>query len=189
MKTANSENSIGELITNRRTIHDFKPQPVPPVDILKQAIDISRWAPNHHLTEPWHIYLLGRETVTAVVELNTELVRQKDGEEAAAAKQARWSAIPGWFVVTCDKSSDNRQQQEDYAACCCMIQNMLLFLWSRDIGVKWSTGKVIRDERFYDLLWIDSSAEFVVGMFWYGYAAEVPVMTRKPAEQIYIDLP
>lgn len=189
MKQENSKNSIVDLITSRRTIHDFKMEPVPSPEILKQAIDISRWAPNHHLTEPWHIYLLGKETVSAVVELNTELIRQNDGEEAAAAKKARWSAIPGWFVVTCDRSSDDLRQQEDYAACCCMIQNILLFLWNVGIGVKWSTGKIIRDKHFYDLLWIDADAEFVVGIFWYGYAAEIPVMTRNPVEQIIIDLP
>ncbi len=179
---------ISDLITSRRTIHDFKPEPVP-VEKIKQAIDVARWAPNHHLTEPWHFYLLGPETIRSVIELNTQLVRTKNGDEAAIAKQNRWSKIPGWLVVTCDKSVNQEQGQEDYAACCCAIQNMMLYLWSENIGVKWSTGKVIRDPRFFDLLWIDQNAETIVGLFWYGYAEEVPQAARKQTEQITIELP
>jgi nitroreductase len=180
--------SIAALITGRRTIHDFRPEPVP-VEKIRKAIDVARWAPNHHLTEPWHFYLLGPDTIRAVIELNTQLVREKNGAEAANAKQQRWAAIPGWLAVTCDKSADQRQLQEDYAACCCAIQNMMLYLWSENIGVKWSTGKVTRDPRFYDLLWIDAEAETVVGLFWYGYAQEIPPAARKLAEQITIELP
>ena len=179
---------ISKIISGRRTIHDFKPEPVT-VEKIKQAIDIARWAPNHHLTEPWHFYLLGKETINAVIELNTELTRIKSGDEVARVKQERWSKMPGWLVITCDNSTDLLRAQEDYAACCCVVQNMMLYLWNENIGVKWSTGGVIRDNRFYDLLWIDPAAETVVGLFWYGYAAEIPVMTRKPLEQTLVELP
>ena len=180
--------SIAALITGRRTIHDFRPEQVP-VEKIKQAIDVARWAPNHHLTEPWHFYLLGPETINSVIELNTQLVREKSGDAAANAKQQRWLKIPGWLVVTSDKSADQHQMQEDYAACCCAIQNMMLYLWSENIGVKWSTGKVTRDPRFYDLLWIDQNAETVVGLFWYGCAEEIPQAARKQTEEITIELP
>lgn len=180
--------NIAKLISERRTIHEFKPEPVN-IEKIKQAVDVSRWAPNHHLTEPWHVYLLGKETINSIIELNTELVRKISGDEAANAKKERWSGIPGWLVITCDKSTDSLRQQEDYAACCCMVQNMLLYLWSENIGIKWSTGAITRDDRFYDLLWLDPALEQVIGIFWYGYAAEIPVMTRKPLEQILVELP
>ncbi len=188
MSTNHQKKSVEELIKGRRTIYEFKSDPVP-VEKIKQAIDVARWAPNHHLTEPWHFYLLGPETVAAVIELNTGLVREKSGDENAAIKQQRWSKIPGWMVVTCDKSADPRQMQEDYAACCCAIQNMMLYLWNENIGMKWSTGRVVRDQKFYDLLWIDPDAESVVGLLWYGYAEEIPLASRKQVEQITIELP
>lgn len=189
MNSIEKPSPIAELISGRRTIHEFKTAPVPPLETIKQAINVSRWAPNHYLTEPWHFYLPGTETIQAIIELNTELMREKSSEEAAMAKKQRWSNIPGWLVITCDKSSDGRRQQEDYAACCCMVQNMMLFLWSEKIGVKWSTGDIIRDDRFYDLLWIDPDMETIIGIFWYGYASEIPEMTRKPPEQFVIELP
>jgi nitroreductase len=188
MSTNHHKKSVEELIKSRRTIYDFKSDQVP-VEKIRRAIDVARWAPNHHLTEPWHFYLLGPETIKSVIELNTQLTQDKNGVEAANAKQQRWSKIPGWLVVTCDKCGDPRQMQEDYAACCCAIQNMMLYLWSENIGMKWSTGKVTRDPRFYDLLWIDPDVESIVGLLWYGYAEEIPPADRKPVEQITIELP
>ena len=186
-KEINSSKLI-ELISGRRTVHQFK-EVMCPQDKLMEAIDLARWAPNHYLTEPWHFYLLGSETVNSVIELNTEIVRESKGDAAANAKERRWRQIPGWFVLTCAKSDDPARNQEDYAACCCAIQNLMLALWNEEIGVKWSTGEVIRDKRFYDLLWIDQELETVVGLFWYGYAEDVPKMTRKPCMQIITELP
>jgi len=65
----------------------------------------------------------------------------------------------------------------------------MLALWNEEIGVKWSTGDVIRDKRFYDLLWINLELETVVGLFWYGYAEEIPNTTRKQFVQITTELP
>lgn len=189
MRTSHQIKSVEALIKSRRTIYAFKPEPVPAIDIIKRAIAAARWAPNHHLTEPWHFYLLGRETIKAVIDLNTELVREKNGDTAAGAKRARWSKIPGWLVLTCDKSDDPVRAREDYAACCCAAQNLMLYLWNETIGVKWNTGKLIRDDRLYDLLWIDPAAEMIVGVFWYGYAETIPVTERKPPEAIIVELP
>ena len=189
MSDQGSGNPVADLITGRRTIYEFRTEPIPSPDIIKRAIDISRWAPNHHLTEPWHFYLPGQETIAGIIELNTALAMEKNGTEAAREKQERWSRIPGWLVLTCDVSDNPVLAQENYAACCCMAQNLMLYLWSENIGTKWTTGAVIRDRRFYDLLWIDPSVETVTGMFWYGYAREIPVTTRKPLEQILVELP
>lgn len=183
-----STETIADLIRTRRTIHEFKPA-VPPRKQILQAIELARWAPNHRLTQPWRFYLLGPETVTAIVDLNTRLVQAKAGEQAAEAKRARWLNMPGWLVVTCVKSNDPIQAQEDYAACCCAVQNLLLYLWSAGIGVKWNTGAVVRAPEFYELLWVDPAIETVVGLFWYGYPAEIPEMRRRPAEELVIELP
>lgn len=189
MTKKETAHSIAETIVGRRTIHEFRTDAVPDESIIIKAIDAARWAPNHHLTEPWQFYMPGQETIKKIIELNTEIVAAKIGTEAAAKKKQRWLRTPGWLVVSCDRSADELKMKEDYAACCCLMQNFMLYLWEQDIGVKWSTGDVIRDERFYDLLWIDPDAEEVIGIFWYGYPQEVPVTVRKPVEQCLIKLP
>jgi nitroreductase len=177
-----------ELIRSRRTIHTFRAE-LPRREIILRAIDLARWAPNHLLTEPWHFYLLGHDTINAIVDLNTELVTLSKSAEAGRAKKEKWSAIPGWIVLTCDRSDDFTRAREDYAACCCAIQNFALYLWSENIGVKWTTGAVTHHPRFYDLIWVNPELETVVALLWYGYPAEVPQTARKPLSQILVDLP
>ena len=180
--------TIDTLIRNRRSINRFKPEPVA-ADIIREAMDAAVWAPNHHLTEPWRFYILGPDTREQVCRLNAELVSAAKGEEAGRMKYGKWSRIPGWLVVSCQKSADPLLAREDYAACCCVIHNLSLVLWSRGIGMKWTTGKVTRDDRFYDLIWVDREVEEVVGVIWYGYADEAPVSTRRPAVELTTELP
>lgn len=182
-----SNQSIAGVIRDRRTINFFKPG-IPPREIVLEGIELARWAPNHHLTEPWRFYLLSESIKHQIVDLNAHMVAEASGEEAGRAKRERWSRIPGWLVVTCVRSGDELRQKEDYAACCCAVHNLALYLWSRGIGMKWTTGAVTRSETFYDLIWVDPVVEEVVGMFWYGYPDEVPVSVRKPVSEILVEL-
>ena len=180
---------LEKVISSRRTIHEFTMDAAPDQALVQEAISFACWAPNHHLTEPWHFYLLGKETIQSVCELNREMLIETKGIEAAEKKYKRWMDIPGWLVVTCMKSEDEVRYMEDYAACSCAIQNMMLFLWDKGIGMKWSTGPVVRDTRFYDLVWINPELEQVIGLFWYGYPAEIPQTVRKPVLQVLTELP
>lgn len=179
---------VAALLRGRRTINRFAPE-CPPRALVEEAVELARWAPNHKLTQPWRFYLLGEESKAAVVELNAELVAEKRGAGSADTKRRRWGAIPGWLVVTCTRCDDALQAREDYAACCCAIQNLMLYLWSRGVGSKWTTGPVIREPRFYDLLAIDPTAEEVVSLLWYGYPNEQARTLRKPVSDILTLLP
>lgn len=181
--------NIEDILRSRRSINSFKPER-PPEDLIRKAIDVARWAPNHHLTEPWCFYLLGEETKKQVIELNAEIVSRNKGAEAGQKKLKKWSDVPGWLVVTMTKSDDPLQHQEDYAACCCAIHNLSLSLWNEGIGVKWTTGDVIREKAFYDLIWVDPDVETVVGLVWYGYPEVIPESTRcKSLDEILVRLP
>jgi nitroreductase len=79
--------------------------------------------------------------------------------------------------------------REDYAACCCAAQNLMLYLWERGIGTKWTTGGITRDARFYELLGIDATRESVVGLIWYGVPKVVPTQERRPAAELVMQLP
>jgi nitroreductase len=153
-----------------------------------EAIEVARWAPNHRLTEPWRFYLLGPATLRPVIDLAVELEVAKKGERAGPIRRARLEAIPGMFVLTSPCRDDMLQEREDYAACSCAAQNLMLYLWRKGIGVKWTTGGITRHSRFYELLGVDSSKEFVVGLFWYGLPRVVPTQKRKPVEEIVTQL-
>ena len=181
--------SVADTIRNRRTVHEFLPGPPVPEEIITAAIAHAVWAPNHRLSQPWRFYLMGPESVAAICRLNSELVRAKQGDKAAEIKLQRWRAVPGWLLLTCVQDADEVRRWEDYAACCCAAQNLMLYLWDRGVGVKWNTGGVSRDLRFYEIAHINPAAERVVGIFWYGTPAEVPTAARRPPGEILTRLP
>ncbi len=178
---------LAERIRSRRTVKLFLQQPVSRQLIL-DAIEVARWAPNHHLTEPWHFYLLGEDAIARSVELTRIVVTERKGEKIGDFKAQDAATRPGWLVVTCARSDDELTQQEDYASVCCAIQNLSLYLSEAGLASKWSTGPITRDSRFYELLGIDETAEFIVGLIWYGYPKITPTQQRKDVAEIVTEL-
>jgi len=56
---------IIEAIRNRRSIRAFKPDPVPK-KVLRELLDISRWAPSGGNAQPWHFVILGGKLLDEV---------------------------------------------------------------------------------------------------------------------------
>ena len=180
---------IAERIRARRTTKLFLRQKVSK-RLVREAIEVARWAPNHHLTEPWHFYILGSETIASCARLIGDLIRETKGDEDLAAfKEESALSMPGWLLVTCKRSADELQEREDYAAVCCAVQNLTLYLSEADVACKWTTGLVTRDTRLFDLLGIDEDQEFVVGLIWYGYPKTLPTQSRKNVDEITTETP
>ena len=174
---------LAERMRSRRTTNQFLRQKVSQ-ELVYDAIELARWAPNHHLTEPWHFYLINDEKIEACAKLIGEVVTERKNAELGEFKRKSAAAIPGWLLLTCRKSDDELLQMEDYASCCCAAQNLTLYLSEANVASKWTTGPVTRDQRFFDLLGIDSSLEFVVGLFWYGYPKILPEQSRQDVAKI-----
>jgi nitroreductase len=174
---------LAERIRSRRTVNMFLQQPVSQKLIL-DAIEVARWAPNHHVTEPWHFYLLGEETIKKSVELTRIVVTERKGQKIGEFKASESAKRPGWLVVTCAKSDDKDLEREDYASVCCAIQNFSLYISEAGLASKWATGPITSDARFYELLKIDADKEFIVGLVWYGYPKITPSQTRKDVVEI-----
>ena len=179
---------FAEVLRGRRTIELFLQTEVPRT-LVNEAIEAATWAPNHHVTEPWHFYLLGDETKERCLDLCRDIVTAKIGEKAGAFKRQSWSEKPGWLVVSCRRSEDELLQKEDYAACCAAVQNLILYLWKAGIGSKWTTGDIIRDSRFFDIVGIDECQAFVVGLIWYGYPKMTPTQSRKDLSEVLTEAP
>lgn len=178
---------LAERIRSRRTVKLFLQQPVSR-QLLRDAIEVARWAPNHHLTEPWHFYLLGDQAINASVELIRTVVTERKGADIGDFKAKDAATRPGWMVVTCKRSDDELTQQEDYASVCCAIQNLSLYLSEAGVASKWSTGPITRDPRFYELLEVDANAEMIVGLIWYGYPKITPTQQRRAVDEITTEL-
>ena len=152
------------------------------------AIEVARWAPNHHLTEPWHFYVLGDDAIRKSIELTRIVVTERKGKEIGDFKAKDAATRPGWLLVTCKRSDDELTQQEDYASVSCAIQNLMLYLSEAGVATKWATGPITRDSRYYEALGIDEGNEFIVGLIWYGYPKVTPTQQRKDVAEIVTEL-
>lgn len=179
---------FAEVLRGRRTIELFLQTEVPR-SLVNEAVEAATWAPNHHVSEPWHFYVLGDETKERCLDLGRDIVTAKNGEKAGDFKRQIWSEKPGWLVVTCQRSDDELLQKEDYAACCAAVQNLTLYLWKAGVGSKWTTGDITRDSRFLDIVGIDETQAFVVGLIWYGYPKMTPTQTRKDLRESLTETP
>lgn len=156
MTTPRDATDLAHLLRERRTVSqgsfaDLEPDHAAVVE----AVESARWAPNHHLTEPWRFYLLDRERIARLGELWAELQARKGAKpERVARKRQEWGGAKGVLVLTCSSApgADALTRKEDYAACCCAAQNLMLHLWAAGLGSKWSTAAVWEHEAFWPLL-------------------------------------
>lgn len=179
---------FARVLRGRRTVDQYIQTPVPD-GLVHAAIEAATWAPNHYVSEPWRFILPGKESIGRIVDLCAELVDAAKGAELGEHKRKMWSEKPGWIVITCQRNDDDRREREDYAACCAAIQNFMLYLWKAGVGSKWTTGAITRDSRFFELVGIDESEEFVVGMLWFGYPKITPTQSRQDAASVITRLP
>lgn len=180
---ASALRAVRRNLRSRRSITLFENKPVDP-QILIDAIEIARWAPNHHLTQPWHFYLLGDKARAATLRIVEQVVGERRTARIGARKAKKWSKIPGWIVVTCALSEDSLTQMEDYAACSCAIHSMSLYLWELGIGTKWTTGPITRDPRYFEALGLDIDEVMIVGLVSYGYPKLIPIQKRNEVADI-----
>lgn len=176
---------IVELIRGRRSVVQFE-QELPDPEIIRDAVEVARWAPNHRLTNPWRFHVLGPVSKDRVISLNTSMVVEKRGDSQAQAKDKRWRAVPGWLVVTCKDDADDLTARENYAATACAIQNLMLYLHSAGLASKWTTGAVTRAPDFFEACGIEPDNEYCVGLIWYGYPAQESHSKRAPVDDILL---
>ena len=179
---------FAEVLQGRRSVNLYLQTPVPEA-LVMEALEAATWAPNHHVTEPWHFILPGEQTVGQILDLCEAMVAATKGPELGKHKRDSWSEKPGWLVVTCKRNADALRQQEDYAACSAAVQNFMLYLWKAGVGSKWTSGAITRDQRFLEILGIDGEQAFVVGMIWFGYPKLTPTQTRKGLSEVVTRLP
>ena len=61
-----------ECIRTRRTIREFKPDPVPD-EIVYKLLQAARWAPSSSNTQPWHFVVVqARETIAELGRIATQ---------------------------------------------------------------------------------------------------------------------
>src|SRR4051812_6544152 len=103
---------VDAAIRTRRTHKQYAPDPVPP-ETIAELLDLARFAPNHHLTQPWRFRVLGPETLARLKEV---------GGPKEAMKLDR---APTHVVVSAKLSGDPVTDEEDLHATAAAVYAIL----------------------------------------------------------------
>lgn len=174
---------LKDIILSRRTVHTYNNQPVS-LELLKEALGLGLWAPNHRLTYPWRFALVGVESRKKLAALKAELKAAKGGGPPSAIQiqmvEKTYLAPSRMVVLGMDRNGDPGVEREDYATIAMAVQNISLFLWQHGVGTKWSSGGATSHPRAYQILGINPEQTEIVGFLWVGRFDQAPDAPERP---------
>ncbi len=139
---------VEDAIRTRRTHKAFAPDPLPR-ELIDELLDLARWAPNHHLSNPWRFRVLGPRSLDAL--------KQAAGPEGAA----KLDRAPTLIAATAKRSDDPVQDEEDLCATACATYAVLLAAHARGLAGYWRTPGVLRTSAGRTALGIPADERFV----------------------------
>jgi nitroreductase len=122
---------LEQAIRTRRTHKAYGSEPVP-AEKLAELFELARWAPNHHLTNPWRFRVVGPESLARL--------KEAAGPEAAA----KLDRAPTLVVASVTASGDDVQDEEDLCAAAVASYIVLLAAHGRGLAGYWRTPEVLR---------------------------------------------
>jgi len=163
-------------IRTRRTYKAYRPEPVDRAT-LDELLDLARWAPNHHLTNPWRFRVVGPEA----------LARLKEAAEPEAA--AKLNRAPTLVVCSCKLTGDQLQDEEDLHATAVAAYIVLLAAHARGLGGYWRTPAVLRTDAGRAAVGLGDDERFVALIHLGRPFEEKPAPEREPVASIveYLD--
>jgi nitroreductase len=139
---------VEEAIRSRRTHEAFAREPVPR-ELLDELLELARWAPNHHLTNPWRFRVLGPDALAAL--------KHAAGPDAAA----KLDRAPTLIAASQVRAEDPEQDEEDLCATACATYAVLLAAHGRGLAGYWRTPGVLRTPAGRAALGIPDEERFV----------------------------
>lgn len=163
---------IETAIRSRRTHKAFLPDPVPR-ELLNELLELARWVPNHHLTNPWRFRVVGP----------LALARLKEAAGPEAARKLE--RAPTLVAATMLRSEDPFRDQEDLCATACAVYAVLLAAHGRGLAGYWRTPEVLRTQAGLEALAIPSGERFIA-LIHLGWPRQekAPPERRPPAEYV-----
>jgi nitroreductase len=165
--------SFRELAASRRTHKEFGAEPIDR-DTLLELLDVARYAPNHHLTQPWRFRVLGPETLAGL---------KGCAGESEAKKLER---APTLVLATAKVSGELVQDEEDVCATAAAIMLVLLAATERDIATYWRTPGILRTARGREAVGVPNG-ERVLGLLHFGSAARSPTGRERADVSQYVE--
>lgn len=163
---------LEEAIRGRRTHKVYGSEPVDR-ETLTELLELARWAPNHHLTEPWRFRVLGPESLAAL--------KEASGPESGA----KLDRAPTLICASRKVSDDPVEAEEDLLSVGCAIYAVLLGAHARGLVAYWRTPETLRTAEGARAVGIEDDERFV-GLIYLGPArqAQQPPDRHEPDQYV-----
>ena len=166
---------VETAIRSRRTHKAYRPEPVDR-ETLDELLELARWAPNHHLTNPWRFRVVGPQALGRL--------KVAAGPDAAA----KLDRAPTLVVCSCVLGGDEVQDEEDLEATAIAAYIVLLAAHARGLAGYWRTPGVLRTAAGRGAVGLPDEEKFV-GLIHLGHPIQQkPVPGREPASNVVTHL-
>lgn len=153
----------------------FSPEPVPSQTLLA-LFELARWAPNHHLTNPWRFGILGPRTVE-------RLKRLADAEKPGSG--AKLDRAPTLVAASVRREGDAVQQREDLLAGAVAAYLVLLGAHGAGLAGYWRTVPLLDTAAGRDALGLDP-AETPIGLLHLGWPRQEQRVPERAAVETFV---
>jgi nitroreductase len=153
-------------IRTRRSHKRFRPEPVPRA-VVEELLRLARWAPNHHLTEPWRFRVVGPAALERLVAAGGPGEREKLGR------------APTLVVASATQTGDAHQDREDVLATACAVYIVLLAAHARGFASYWRTPRVLQTPEGRAAVGLPEDEAFVALIHLGSPAGEPPPKPRR----------
>jgi nitroreductase len=170
---------LEDAIRSRRTHKAYGPEPVER-ETLDELFELARWAPNHHLTNPWRFRVVGPDA----------LARLKESADALdPGSGAKLDRAPTLVAVSVTQAGDPVADEEDALAGAVAAYIVLLAAHGRGLAGYWRTPAALRSPEGRAALDI-GEGERVLGLLHLGRPRQEPrTPERSPVSAVvrYLD--
>jgi nitroreductase len=164
--------TLRELAAARRTHKEFTGEPLDRETLLELLV-AARFAPNHHLTQPWRFRVLGPETLAALKEC------------AGESEAKKLDRAPTLVVASAALTGEVVQDEEDVCATASAITLVLLAATERGLASYWRTPGILRTARGRDAVGVPAG-ERVLGLLHFGAPARQPAARERAGASEYV---
>jgi len=170
---------LEQAVRTRRTHKAYRQEPVDR-RTLDDLFELARFAPNHHLTNPWRFRVIGPATLARLKEL-AEAQKPGSGRKLDRA--------PTLVVVSARQTGDAAQDREDLLAGAVAAYIVLLVAHGRGLAGYWRTLSLLDEPAGRNAVGLDGD-EAAIGLLHLGRAVhdqEPPARAAVAEIATYLD--
>ena len=119
---------------------------------INKWLEVAAMAPNHRMTEPWEVYVVGEET------------------RAKLNHKSNFCNAPIVLAILSKHGTTELETEENALATACFVQNFNLAAWAEGVGTFWSSIGSKPEKR--EILGVPDGYD-VIGTFGVGYPEEI----------------